>query len=290
MEFSTLFSTKKIIFIPKRTCKLLCYAILLAALFWLLRSCYRDSATSNIRVEGLSSIQISSTAYPYLTYFVDKSSATLTNKKLYYEISSDITDIPTNDYYTFTLFYEDEQQVVLYYSSILNAIYNSDYQLLKTSSDLKEVLLNLTAIYSQEAHKSYGALLPWEEANEIFPMFATAKITDIYSGASFYVQRREGSSHVDAQPLTAEDTAIMKNIYNNQWSWDRKGIIVEIGGYRIAASMHGMPHGGGKIADNNFPGHFCIHFFGSLVHGGGMDTQHHREILKAAGKLPLNNS
>jgi hypothetical protein len=120
-------------------------------------------------------------------------------------------------------------------------------------------------------------------------MYATARIIDIYTGASFYVQRREGSCHVDAQPLTAEDTAIMKKIYGGQWSWKRRGIIVEVRGSRIAASMHGMPHGGGKITDNNFPGHFCIHFLGSLIHGGGMDILHHREILKAAGKLPKDD-
>ena len=150
------------------------------------------------------------------------------------------------------------------------------------------MLLYLTASYRQQINKTYGTLLVWEEVDKIFPMFTNAKITDIYTGTSFNVQRREGSSHVDVQPLTAEDTAVMKKIYGGRWSWERKGIIVEAGGCRIAASMNGMPHGSGKIDDNNFFGHFCIHFLGSTIHSGGMDTRHHREILKAAGKLPID--
>ncbi|MDW7651461.1 MAG: hypothetical protein SCK29_10240 [Bacillota bacterium] len=162
-------------------------------------------------------------------------------------------------------------------------------KLVEPSSELKEVLLDLAASYRQHIEKTYGSLLVWDEVDKIFPMYATAKIRDIYTGASFNVQRREGSSHVDAQPLTAEDTAVMKKIYGSRWSWERKGVIVEVRGHRIAASMHGMPHGSGKIDDNNFPGHFCIHFLGSTIHSGGMDIQHHREILKAAGKLPRDD-
>lgn len=290
MDFNALFSIKKVIFIPRSTCKLLCFFILLAALFWLLKSCYQSPAGANISIKGLQQVQVASSEYPYFSYFVDKSYFTRFNKRsLYYETVSLITDVPAHDYYTFTFLYAEEQQLVLHYSPVLNELYDSEQQLL-TSLQLKEILLDLTALYRQKVTKKYGTLLLWEEADKLFPLYATAKIIDIYTGASFYVQRREGSSHVDAQPLTAEDTAIMKEVYAGKWSWDRKGIIVEIGGQRIAASMHGMPHGGGKIADNDFPGHFCIHFFGSVIHGGGMDLRHHREILKAAGKLPLDAS
>ena len=52
----------------------------------------------------------------------------------------------------------------------------------------------------------------------------------------------------------------MKEIYG-EWSWERRAIIVVVGGRRIAASMAGMPHGAGLIKDNDFPGHFCVHFW-----------------------------
>ena len=264
--------------------------ILLAAFFWLFRSFYTERAGTSITIEGLQHIQIPPTESPYFSYRMpEPQSPIFTDKKLLFKTTSPLIDKPPYDYYTFKFLYEDQQQIHLHYSPALNEVYDINNNLLEPSSDLKEVLLDLAALYRQEIYKVYGALLVWEEADKIFSMDATAKITDIYTGASFNVQRKEGVSHVDAQPLTADDTAIMKKIYGNQWSWERKGIIVEVGDYRIAASMHGMPHGAGIIEDNNFPGHFCIHFLGSTIHGGGMDIRHHREILKAAGKLPLDD-
>ena len=58
----------------------------------------------------------------------------------------------------------------------------------------------------------------------------------------------------------------MKTIYQGKWSWQRKAIIVELeDGRRLAASMHGMPHGAGAIRGNNFNGHFCVHFGAVLL-------------------------
>jgi len=218
----------------------------------------------------------------------DLQSPIFTNKKLLYKTTLSLIDKPPHDYYNFAFLYEDQQKILFQYSPTINEVYDIKNKL-ETSSDLKEVLLDLAALYRQEIDKTYGALLVWEEAEKIFSIDTTAKITDIYTRASFYVQRKDGVDHADVQPLTANDTAIMKKIYGNQWSWERKGIIVEVGDYRMAASMNGMPHGAGSIEGNNFPGHFCIHFLGSTIHGGGMDIRHHREILKAAGKLPLDD-
>lgn len=106
------------------------------------------------------------------------------------------------------------------------------------------------------------------------------------TGLSFNVQRRAGNKHADVQPLTKEDTAIMKQIYNGTWSWQRKAIAVQTEDQLLAASMHGMPHGGDGIPDNNFPGHFCIHFLGSATHGSGnVDPEHQLMVYKAAGQL-----
>ena len=96
--------------------------------------------------------------------------------------------------------------------------------------------------------------------------------------------RRAGTEHADVQPLTKEDTEIMKTIYQGKWSWQRKAIIVELeDGRRLAASMHGMPHGAGAIRGNNFNGHFCIHFLGSTTHGSKKpNTAHQIMVWKAA--------
>lgn len=132
--------------------------------------------------------------------------------------------------------------------------------------------------------KHYGALLPWNKVNKIIPKYAEFEIIDLDTGAKFNVQRRAGSNHADVQPLTRKDTAIMKKIYNGKWSWKRRAILINTGDKKIAASMHGMPHGQGALI-NGFPGHFCVHFYLSKTHKRNMpDFAHNLMILKAAGK------
>ena len=58
----------------------------------------------------------------------------------------------------------------------------------------------------------------------------------------------------------------MKTIYNGKWSWKRRAILIITHDQLLAASMHGMPHGAGALK-NGFPGHFCVHFYGSTTHG-----------------------
>ncbi|MDQ0861041.1 hypothetical protein [Bacillus sp. V2I10] len=128
-------------------------------------------------------------------------------------------------------------------------------------------------------------MLPWEEVNEILPNKTKFTIIDVETGLQFKVQRRAGNQHADVQPLTREDTQIMKKIYNGKWSWKRRAVIVLVNDQMIAASMHGMPHGDGAL-QNGFPGHFCVHFFGSITHRlKNEDLFHKLMILKAAGKM-----
>lgn len=129
-------------------------------------------------------------------------------------------------------------------------------------------------------------LLPWTEADKIVPRYSKFTILDIESKKIFHVQRRAGSQHADVQPLTPEDTKILKEIYHGKWSWKRRAIIVLANDQWIAASMHGMPHGAGAL-NNNFPGHFCVHFLGSTTHKSDkMDISHMLMVYKAAGALP----
>ncbi|GMK38054.1 hypothetical protein PCCS19_11080 [Paenibacillus sp. CCS19] len=132
----------------------------------------------------------------------------------------------------------------------------------------------------------YGRLIDWNSARELAPRKSIFSITDIASGKSFRVQRRAGSDHADVQPLTKEDSHIMKEIYGGEWSWNRKAVLVHANGQWIAASMNGMPHGGDGIPDNDFSGHFCVHFLGSTTHKSDEpDIAHHLMIHKAAGEV-----
>ncbi|WP_176474231.1 hypothetical protein [Niallia circulans] len=128
-------------------------------------------------------------------------------------------------------------------------------------------------------------LLSWNVINEMIPKYSKFTILDIETGNQFKVQRRAGSQHADVQPLTVKDTKIMKEIYEGKWSWRRRAILIMVNDQWFAASMHGMPHGAGALA-NNFPGHFCVHFLGSTTHKTEkMDFSHKLMVYKAAGQL-----
>jgi hypothetical protein len=145
------------------------------------------------------------------------------------------------------------------------------------------ILLN----YAEMLRKShYGKLIPWEDANQILPLKSIFSITDLETGLTFQVQRRAGKDHADVQPLTKEDTNIMKQIYQGSWSWKRTAILVHSGHEWLAASMNGMPHGGDGIPNNGFSGHFCLHFFHSTTHKSHVsDLAHQLMVFKAAGNL-----
>ncbi|MGE5677429.1 MAG: hypothetical protein ACM3ZR_05160, partial [Pseudomonadota bacterium] len=134
-----------------------------------------------------------------------------------------------------------------------------------------------------------GEYLDWfKEVQYIFKNGDIATVTDLDTGKSFKVSRLYGRNHADVEPLTAEDTKIMKSIYGS-WSWDRRAIIVTIEDSKgvlrnIAGSMNGMPHGGESIKNNNFKGQFCIHFKNSRTHSGNrLDSGHQSAVKRAAG-------
>ncbi len=136
------------------------------------------------------------------------------------------------------------------------------------------------------ARDFFGEPVPWQEVDRLWPWDARVVVRDLETGLRFVADRYGGYRHADAQPATVEDTRIMKAIYGGEWSWLRRAVVVEVGGRRIAASMNGMPHGHGTVQDNDFPGHFCLHFAGSTTHGSRRaDPGHRLMILKASGRL-----
>ncbi len=144
---------------------------------------------------------------------------------------------------------------------------------------------------SRSGGRSVGELVSWDTAKNLFSRGETATITDVETGLSFRIKRKGGSNHADNEPLTSADAATMKNIYGGSWSWDRRAIVLKVGDKKIAASMAGMPHGSETIANNDFSGHFDIHFKGSMTHGSEytksrrpvVDGQHQAMVRKAAG-------
>lgn len=132
----------------------------------------------------------------------------------------------------------------------------------------------------------HGEVLDWwSEARYVFSTGKIATITDFQTGRQFQVKHTMGGNHADSEPLTARDAQIMREIWGGSYSWTPRAIIVEVDGRKLAAAMHSMPHGDQAIRDNNYNGHFCIHFLNSQRHSDGQvqDTMH-RQIEIAAGR------
>lgn len=131
----------------------------------------------------------------------------------------------------------------------------------------------------------YGEYLDWwSEAQYLIAINDVAKITDIETGKTFRVKRTIGANHADCEPLTSNDTDIAKQIWGG-YSWNTRAILVEVDGRKIAGSMSFMPHSVQYITDNNFEGHFDIHFLNSTRHKDGLVDENHQEKVRISAGL-----
>lgn len=137
--------------------------------------------------------------------------------------------------------------------------------------------------YDNGSVNGHVELIDWfNGGSEVYSRYTEATVIDVQTGLSFHVRRFGGQYHGDSEPLTAEDTEIMKQIVGGHWTWDRHAIWLKIGERYIAASMNGMPHMVSPTPGNNFPGHFCIHFLHSKVHETGKEcAKHQAEVIEA---------
>lgn len=134
--------------------------------------------------------------------------------------------------------------------------------------------------------QGFGELFDWEFASWIVDTQKIFTIKDIATGKSFKAKRYGGSNHLDAEPLTAADSAVMKEVFGGQWSWNSRPVLVQSGEKVLAASMAGMPHSFDSIPDNNFAGHFDIYFLNSRTHyDNKLVPLHQQTVLKAAGQI-----
>jgi len=121
-------------------------------------------------------------------------------------------------------------------------------------------------------------LVDWSEGRNIMTPGVRAIVTDVATNISFEIKVLANGNHADVEPLTASDTASILQI-RGSYSWTPRAIRVTVGGRTIAASCNGMPHDVSTISDNNFPGHFCIHFYNSRNHyNGAIDAGQQKQV------------
>lgn len=123
----------------------------------------------------------------------------------------------------------------------------------------------------------------WTEAQYIFTIGKKAKVTDLVTGKSFYIQRTIGANHADSETVSASDTNVAKSIWGG-FSWNTRAVILEVDGRKLAASMSFMPHEREYIANNGITGHFDVYFANSTRHADGKpDPLHQAQVERAAG-------
>ncbi len=185
-----------------------------------------------------------------------------------------------------------------------NSLTQSSY--VKPGTVLKIPVHNIPIKY---APSGYGELLDWfKEAQYVIPINADFKLVDLATGKSFNARRTVGSGHADCEPLTANDTAIMKEIWGGKFSWNKRSVLIKYNGRTIAASASGMLHAGNEnapggswtdwrsddwgsgtnfdyVKGNNAHGHFDLYFYNSIGHSSPtINKTHQANVLKSAGQ------
>lgn len=146
-----------------------------------------------------------------------------------------------------------------------------------------QLLLPIRVIPVQsKVSDEYGEYLDWwTEAQYVYSIGEIATVTDFETGVSFQIRRSYGANHADCEPVTAEDTAKAKEVWGG-FNWNTRAVLVQVGERTIAASMSFMPHDIESILDNDFDGHFDIHFKNSTRHKDGKIDNYHQEKIKIA--------
>ncbi|UFU00213.1 LysM peptidoglycan-binding domain-containing protein [Radiobacillus kanasensis] len=123
----------------------------------------------------------------------------------------------------------------------------------------------------------------WTEAQYVFAIGKTAKVTDVVTGKSFNIKRTIGANHADSETVTVADSNMAKSIWGG-YSWRPRAVLLEVDGRKLAASMSFFPHEREYIMNNGITGHFDVYFGNSTRHvDGKADASHQAQVEKAAG-------
>ena len=108
-------------------------------------------------------------------------------------------------------------------------------------------------------------------------------LINIRNGETIRVKYTTGTSHMDIEPATAEDTAKLRECLGGEWTYVRTPVILIAEGKYIAASIYGEPHGStDTISGNNMDGVVCLHLTNSRTHGSDRVDEDHQAAIQAA--------
>ncbi len=160
----------------------------------------------------------------------------------------------------------------------------------------------------ENAPKLVGSLDWFKQVRALWSRGVIAEITDIDTGKTFQVKRTYGTNHADVEPLTLEDTKIIKEIWGG-FSWKRRAVVVRFENCTLAGSMSAMPHAGidkkpanailnkrsggygrgynlDSVKNNGADGVMDLHFKNSRTHGTNKVQKSMQDmVMKAANYI-----
>ena len=117
-------------------------------------------------------------------------------------------------------------------------------------------------------------------------MGATATVTDFNTGTTFTIKRTGGTNHAEVETATAADTKNFLKTFDKDsgksFTWEKRAVVVTVGGTDYAASLFGWPHGDDSVAGNNMEGQTCLYFAGSTSDVLGLPDQEHTDMVEKA--------
>ncbi|MBT3320015.1 MAG: peptidoglycan-binding protein [Clostridia bacterium] len=131
-----------------------------------------------------------------------------------------------------------------------------------------------------------GELADWFTViDAAFPIGDTVTITDYNSGVTFQMTRTGGVNHAEVESPDADEYNTYIDSFGGIPNWEKRSVLVTIGGTTYAASLFGNAQGEDTISKNTMAGHTCLYFSGSFSHVFGfIDKEHLKMVLRAAGE------
>lgn len=113
-------------------------------------------------------------------------------------------------------------------------------------------------------------------------------VCDPETGYCWNLRAYSRGRHLDAEPLTADDTKYMNAAFGGVTTWTPKCVYVQLtDGTWVFATMHNTPHLSGSISNNNFDGHLCVHFLRDMSEAQANDPNYgvtHQKAIREGWK------
>lgn len=113
-------------------------------------------------------------------------------------------------------------------------------------------------------------------------------VCDPETGYCWNLRAYSRGRHLDAEPLTADDTKYMNAAFGGVTTWTPKCVYVQLtDGTWVFATTHNTPHESQSITNNNFDGHLCVHFLRDMAEAQANDPNYgvtHQKAIREGWK------